>query len=150
MGSDQEYMDFLNKANQDVGGGSSKPTQQSVDTSSVNTSIPNNLEGVQEYYVSDADEPFKPVALKYSGSDAVPSLDDFTKLTQTKGRVTSIDQKDFDPQGQYSKIVELVKSAGSGEVAFFKVELDSTRLEYYIVSVADGKIVGLKAKAVES
>lgn len=64
--SDQEYMDFLDKANQDVGGGSSKPSQP-VSTASVNTEVPAALQKVDEYYVSDADEPFEPVALKWDG-----------------------------------------------------------------------------------
>lgn len=45
-----------------------------------------------------------------------------------------------------------MKSVGSGELAFFRVELGGTRAEYYVVGVDEkaGRVVGLKAKAVES
>jgi hypothetical protein len=38
----------------------------------VNTEVPKALEEIEEYYVSDADEPFEPVSLKFDG-DSVPS-----------------------------------------------------------------------------
>jgi hypothetical protein len=65
--------------------------------------------------------------------------------------VSSVKQKEFDPQGQYGKVVDAVRSVG-GEVVFFRVELGGTRAEYYVVAVdgKEGRVVGLKAKAVES
>ncbi|KAF2093206.1 hypothetical protein NA57DRAFT_69298 [Rhizodiscina lignyota] len=139
MGSDEDYAAFLDKANQDLGG--SKPaTTKSVGTQSVNTEVPKALQEVDEYYVSDADEPFQPVSLKWDGK-GLPSED-----------VTAVKHKDFDPRGEYAKVVDAVKGAGSGDVGFFRVDLGGTRSEYYIVSVDDkgGRIVGLKAKSVES
>ena len=78
--------------------------------------------------------------------------DEFAKLLQTKHDVAGIKQKDFDPRGQYAKVVEAVKSVGDGQLAFFRVELGGTRSEYYVVGVDEkaGRVVGLKAKAVES
>jgi len=63
-----------------------------------------------------------------------------------------IDQKDFDPQGQYKAVVDAVKQAGNGEVGFFKAELDHTRVQYVVISVdtEHKRIVGLKALAIES
>ena len=63
-----------------------------------------------------------------------------------------VSEKEFDPQGQYKKVIDAVKKAGSGKVSVFKVEHGSTRSEYYVVSVdsKEGKVVGLKALAVES
>ncbi|KAH8624404.1 hypothetical protein IG631_21143 [Alternaria alternata] len=48
--------------------------------------------------------------------------------------------------------MEAVKEAGNGTVKVFRVELEGTRAEYYVVAVDDqkGRIVGLKALAVES
>ena len=68
MSSDAEYAAFLEKANE----GAQPAAQQdagmkSYGTKSVNTAVPKALESVEEYYVSDADEPFEPVALEYDG-----------------------------------------------------------------------------------
>jgi len=55
-------------------------------------------------------------------------------------------------ESQYAKVLDVVKEAGNGEVKVFKVQLEGTRAEYYVVSVdAKGKkVVGLKALSVES
>lgn len=85
-------------------------------------------------------------------SGALRIADDFKKLVQTKADVAAIKQKEFDPRGDYSRVVYAVEKAGGGEVGFFRVELGGTRAEYYIISVDEkgGKVVGLKAKSVES
>jgi hypothetical protein len=66
--------------------------------------------------------------------------------------VASISEKEFDPQGQYKKVIDAVKKAGDGKVRVFRVEHGSTRVEYYVVSVdeKEGRVVGLKALSVES
>jgi len=72
MSSDADYASFLDKANQDTGAAQQQSTEsgkKSYGTKSVDTAVPPALEQVEEYYVSDADEPFEPVALKYSGKD---------------------------------------------------------------------------------
>lgn len=60
--------------------------------------------------------------------------------------------KEFDPRGEYEKVVEAVEQSGDGKTRIYRVEHDKTRLEYYVVSFdkEGGKVVGLKAKAVES
>ena len=65
---------------------------------------------------------------------------------------SKISEKDFDPQGEYKKVVDAVKGAGSSEIGYFKVELGGTRIEYFIVSVDKKakRLVGMKAIAVES
>jgi hypothetical protein len=70
MSSDADYASFLDKANQDTGAAQqqSSSNKKSYGTKSVDTAVPQVLEQVEEYYVSDADEPFEPVALKYDGS----------------------------------------------------------------------------------
>ena len=53
---------------------------------------------------------------------------------------------------QYRKVIDAVKAAGNGDVKVFKVQIDGTRAEYYVVAVdeKDGRLVGLKALSVES
>lgn len=65
--SDADYAAFLDKANQDTSGGEATTQSKKVGTKSVNTQVPSALQSVEEYYTSDADEPFEPVALSYSG-----------------------------------------------------------------------------------
>lgn len=69
MSSDADYAAFLDKANQDTGSGEVKEaSQKSYGTKSVNTAVPNRLKEVKEYYISESDEPFEPVALEFEGS----------------------------------------------------------------------------------
>lgn len=67
MASDADYMSFLDKANQDVSGG--EPQQGVIKTQTVHSSIsvPEVLKSLELDYVSDADEPFEPVALEWDG-----------------------------------------------------------------------------------
>jgi hypothetical protein len=68
MSSDADYASFLDKANQDTGAAEQQSTlKKSYGTRNVDTAVPKALEQVQEYYTSDADEPFEPVALKFEG-----------------------------------------------------------------------------------
>lgn len=71
------------------------------------------------------------------------------KLLGHDSDVESVDEKQF---GQYKKVLDAVKSAGNGKVSVFRVEHGGTRAEYYVVSVdeKEGRVVGLKALAVES
>lgn len=64
--SDEDYASFLDKANQDSGGASAQ-SSKSYGTKSVNTSVPSALQQVDQVYVSDADELFEPVSLKFEG-----------------------------------------------------------------------------------
>ena len=69
-----------------------------------------------------------------------------------KADVSTMTPDEFDPRGNYKEVLDAVRQAGGGEMRIFRVDHGKTRAEYYIVSVdAKGsKIVGLKAKAVES
>jgi hypothetical protein len=69
MSSDTDYASFLDKANQGTGAAEQQTSaKKSYGTKSVDTAVPKALEQVEEYYISDADEPFEPVALRYDGS----------------------------------------------------------------------------------
>lgn len=69
MASDDAYMDFLNKANADHSAGQEASTQgaktQTVDES---LKVPTSLQKVEAYYVSESDEPFEPVVLRFKGA----------------------------------------------------------------------------------
>jgi hypothetical protein len=84
MASDADYAAFLEKANQDTGSADATAQQsKKVGTKSVDTAVPEVLQRVEEYYVSDADEPFEPVSLKFkdgsrgvsAGESALVDLD---------------------------------------------------------------------------
>ena len=76
MSSDADYASFLNKANEPISAAESQNASQKKNrgTMAVNTSVPKVLEQVEEYYVSDADEPFEPVALKFEGKDVTAGM----------------------------------------------------------------------------
>ncbi|KAI9741227.1 MAG: hypothetical protein M1834_002943 [Cirrosporium novae-zelandiae] len=166
MSSDADYAAFLEKANQDTGASesSTKASSAVVATKAVNTEIPVALQKVEKYYVSDADEPFGPVSLKWDGknlpSKVLRSLlktvlfrtDEFRDLIDHKSDVSVLSAKDFDPRGEYDDVLDAVKKAGSGDASVFRIRHGSTRAEYYVVSLDEksSRIVGLKAKAVES
>lgn len=73
MASDDAYAAFLDKANADLDAGrapqqgtaSSHTQTKAVDSS---LKLPSALQSVEEYYVSDADEPFEPVLLRWEGA----------------------------------------------------------------------------------
>lgn len=67
MSSDDAYASFLDKANQDTGASKAPEESDSASSNVVNTNVPMSLRGVEQYYTSEADEPFEPVSLKWSG-----------------------------------------------------------------------------------
>lgn len=80
--------------------------------------------------------------------------------------ITTLSQSSFDPRSQYTAVFRAVRAAatqasGGGEkvvdesaieAKVYRVEVGPSRVEYWIVAldVEGGKLVGLKAKAVES
>ena len=62
-----------------------------------------------------------------------------------------MDPMDWDRKGNYSKLLDAVREATKGnDVRVYRVARDVTRVEYWLVSRAEGRIVGAKALAVES
>ncbi|KZM18831.1 hypothetical protein ST47_g10160 [Ascochyta rabiei] len=150
MSSDADYAAFLDKANQDVAPAEQQDvsSKKGYGTKNVNTAVPKALESVEEYYVSDADEPFEPVALEFSGDEITAG--DLAKLIGGDKEVEEHKAKGFETQ--YKTVIDAVKKAGNGQVKVFRVELEGTRAEYYVVSIdkEGGKVIGLKALSVES
>lgn len=75
MSNDDDYMAFLNKANQDTGAGVATQGSQSVfKARDAGSQIPREIADVckSAVYVSEADEPFEEVALKWEGDGGLP------------------------------------------------------------------------------
>ncbi|KAJ9300856.1 hypothetical protein DTO271G3_2020 [Paecilomyces variotii] len=176
MSSDDNYLAFLNKANEDLNAGRVAPQQtsnavrtQSVD---VDVTVPAPLRAIDTYYVSETDEPFEPVVLKWEGASrgVWPGPSQFSYLISPSkdltDSITTLSPSAFDPKNQYVAVLRAVRAAatqasGGGEkvideaavdVKVYRVEIGPSRVEYWIVAldVEGGKLVGLKAKAIES
>jgi len=170
MGSDQEYMDFLAKANQDVGEGGTKDTAKGglkpTDSSNSSGAVPEPLAKLaaadaQVIYVSDTDEPFEPVVLDWDqdrddGDDGeggrllLPDEKEFARLIKhpdpESAEVEIMRPLEWDAQGQYAEVVEAVRRAGRGnDVMVYRVARGGTRAEYWVVTMEEGE--GKEAKA---
>ena len=79
-------------------------------------------------------------------------IDEFAELLGHQSKISTISPKRFDPQGQYKEVLEAVEKSGDGKTRVYRVNQGTTRAEYYVVGFDEkgGRIVGLKAKAVES
>ncbi|OAA43827.1 hypothetical protein NOR_04402 [Metarhizium rileyi] len=160
MASDQEYMAFLDKANQDLDDGkaltakqSKKPAFKTMDEGSQPPKVIRDAcQGA--VFVTDADEPFEEVSLKWSG-DGLPDETEFAKLIKhwdaDKADISIMDPVDWDSEGRYAKLIEAVREATKGnDVRVYSVTRDKTRTEYWLVSREEERIVGVKALGVES
>lgn len=57
----------------------------------------------------------------------------------------------WDSHGQYKDVIDAVRGATQGnDVRVYQVTRDSTRIEYWVLSHIEGKLVGAKALSVES
>lgn len=78
MASDSDYMDFLNKANEDPNQGSVSAQQskgkKELKAADHGADIPQPLVAATQdaFYVSDADEPFVPVSLAWQKGEGLP------------------------------------------------------------------------------
>ncbi|KAI0420446.1 hypothetical protein F5X98DRAFT_371859 [Xylaria grammica] len=165
MASDDDYMAFLNKANQDPSEGYVKPQSSSKEefkATDDGASIPAAIqEAIQDaFYVSDADEPFVPVSLAWDeGGKGLPDEEEFATLIHhpdpSKADIEIQDPADWDTQGQYRAIIDAVSKASKGnDVRVYRVAKGGARVEYWIVTTdgkgADARLVGAKALAIES
>ncbi|KAI0025111.1 hypothetical protein F4780DRAFT_722279 [Xylariomycetidae sp. FL0641] len=168
MASDEDYMAFLDKANQDPSAGSSSvKTQDKKDefkATDDGASVPALLQQATRdaFYVSDADEPFVPVCLEWDeGGKGLPDEEEFAKLihhpdpAKATGSIELQDPADWDTQGRYKEIVDAVRAAGKGnDVRVYRVPRGGSRVEYWVVTTEgkgkDARLVGAKALAVES
>ncbi|BAE59905.1 hypothetical protein AFCA_009116 [Aspergillus flavus] len=169
--SDDAYMSFLNKANADLDTARAQQAQDSptVRTETVETgvSVPAPLTSVDAYYISETDEPFEPVALRWDGASRgiFPDASHLSNLispnADLSSSITTLSPSSFDPRNQYPSALRAVRAAAaesSGgdesavDVKVFRVEVGPSRIEYYILAVDAEKslVVGLRTKAVET
>jgi len=159
MASDEDYAAFLDKANADPNEGvrktqsSGKVELKAVDQGVV---IPASLKKVTKdaFYISDADEPFEPVGLKLKGK-TLPDEASFAKLVGhpnlKDADVSIMDIGEWDSQGQYKDVVDATREATKGsDVRVYRISRGGSRIEYWVVGITDGKLLGLKALAIES
>lgn len=65
--------------------------------------------------------------------------------------VSIMDIGEWDQQGQYKEVVEAVRKETKGsDVRVYRIARDGTRVEYFVVGLEGGKLVGVKALAIES
>lgn len=90
--------------------------------------------------------------------------DEFASLitSGSKPDIEILSEKSFDPRSQYSSEIQAVRAAVAAsdskvnesdvKVKVYRVEVGNSRVEYWIIALdgAEGKIVGLMAKAIES
>ncbi|KAK4067084.1 uncharacterized protein Triagg1_7812 [Trichoderma aggressivum f. europaeum] len=164
MASDEDYMAFLNKANQDADEGRAAAAQSSVaqrtfKTADEGSELPKSIAEVCRgaFYVSEADEPFKGVSLKWKGEGGLPDEVEFAKLINhwdaENAQIDIMDPVDWDSQGEYGNVIDAVREATRGnDVRVYRVARDLTRAEYWVISRDDegGRIVGVKALGIES
>ncbi|KAM0815067.1 hypothetical protein AB5N19_00860 [Seiridium cardinale] len=165
MASDEDYMAFLNKANEDPSAGHAKSAasaKHEFKTTDSGVQVPAVLKSAVKdaFYTSDADEPFVPVCLKWDeGGKGLPDEEEFASLIShpnpSSAQVEIQDPADWDVQGQYMEILDAVRKAGKGnDVRVYRITKDGTRVEYWVVTTdgkgKEAKLVGVKALAVES
>lgn len=80
MASDDDYMNFLNKANEDPSAGSAQTTskeqgKREFKATDKGAEIPQPLVAAtkEAFYMSDADEPFVPVSLAWEKGSGLPN-----------------------------------------------------------------------------
>ena len=168
MADDASYSAFLDKANQPTSSSSSdKPSTSNnrskfdpTSTTSSTQSAPPTISKLLSQssgpptYTSETDAAFEPFFASYSGS-SLPSAKQFREaIDETDGQVEELKVKDFDPRGDYTEVVRAVEGAGEGGVKVFRLEVSSTRVVYFVVTLArkeeGGKLVGVKVESVES
>ncbi|KAI5466871.1 hypothetical protein BGZ63DRAFT_418624 [Mariannaea sp. PMI_226] len=156
MASDDDYMNFLNKANQDTGSAVAQSSERPVlKAKDAGSEVPKEIQAVcqEAVYISEADEPFEEVSLHWDGENRLPTESEFAKLTNSPSdaKISIMDPLEWDSKGQYINVLEAVRKATQGnDVRVYRVERDATRVEYWLVSSKDGKLVGAKALSIES
>jgi len=160
MASDEDYCAFLDKANTDPNEGvnkaqSSRKAELKAVDKGAEVSAVLKTATKDAFYLSDADEPFVPVSLKLKGKGTMPDEATFAKLVEhhspNDAEVSIMDIGEWDSRGQYKEVVDAVREATKGSnVRVYRIGLGGVKVEYWVVGVEGGRLVGVKALAVES
>ncbi|UKZ54700.1 hypothetical protein TrVGV298_008512 [Trichoderma virens] len=143
MASDEDYMAFLNKANQDADEG--RAAAQS-----------SRGAGAQREFKTADEGSELPKSIAEVCRDAFYVIE-FAKLINhwdaENAQIDIMDPIEWDSQGEYGNIIDAVREATRGnDVRVYRVARDLTRAEYWVISRDDegGRIVGVKALGIES
>ncbi|KAL4893042.1 hypothetical protein BDV59DRAFT_202028 [Aspergillus ambiguus] len=170
--SDDAYSSFLDQANADLNAARAEKARRSstvrTETVHVNVRVPPSLTSVDGYYVSETDEPFEPVSLRWEGASrgVWPDGAHLSSLISPStdlppSAIETLTPASFDPKNQYAPALRAVRAAAAAsssgdeadvEVKVYRVEVGPSRVQYYVLAL-DGKgglVVGLRAKAIES
>ncbi|PYH36153.1 uncharacterized protein BO87DRAFT_414695 [Aspergillus neoniger CBS 115656] len=168
MSSDNDYMSFLNKANADLNASQFQPQRDNtsstprIQTIHTNVRVPTPLTSVDAFYVSETDEPFEPVALKWPDAergiwpDAAALSNLVSPDADLSNSIETLTFSTFDPKNQYAGVVRAVRAAVGDEegaaVKVYRVEVARSRVEYFVLALdgTEGLVVGLRAKAIET
>ena len=87
--------------------------------------------------------------------NANDGAEEFAKLVDhqdpSNAEVDIRDTSDWNRSGEYGNLVEAVTKAVKGaDVRVYRISKDATRAEYYVIGFEGGKLLGVKAAAVES
>jgi len=82
-------------------------------------------------------------------------IETFAKLvghpSPNDAEVSIMDVGEWDSSGQYTSIVHATREATKGsDVRVYRINREGSRIEYFVVGVEGGKLVGVKALAIES
>ena len=84
----------------------------------------------------------------------ITQIDEFISITDSEhsaDNITILDPVDWDKQGNYTPLIDELREESKGnDVRVYRVQVDSTRVEYWLVSTLDGSLLGYKVKAIES
>lgn len=62
-----------------------------------------------------------------------------------------MDIGEWDTQGQYKDIIEATREATQGsDVRVYRITREGSRVEYWVIGLESGKLIGAKALAIES
>jgi Sec7-like guanine-nucleotide exchange factor len=100
--------------------------------------------------------------IRPSDADEFASLITSGSNSDVSSSIETLSEKSFDPRSQYSGVIKAVRAAVAAsdskvnesdvEVKIYRVEVGHSRVEYWVIVLdgAEEKIVGLRAKAIES
>jgi len=150
MSSDVDYEKFLAKSQTDYSGGQSAESQSKSDVVSLESVHPKLKTLEDRFYTSDVDEPFEGVSYEW-GKSSPPSTDEFGILIGAQSdKIELLDPKQWDTRGVYKDVTDTVAAATDGSVSVYRVEGTGARVEYFVLGLGQGKVLGVKVKAVES
>ncbi|EPS44942.1 hypothetical protein H072_960 [Dactylellina haptotyla CBS 200.50] len=150
--SDEDYAAFLNKANKDYSGPSTKP---SAEEEGISARAHPAIKALGEvFYSSDADYPFIDVTFPQWGGGGLPDEAQFGKLIEAEEEdVEKLSLDHFDSTGAYRKVIDAVQdAAGGADAAVYRYTQDHVRKWYYVLAQekSQNQLVGVKVQAIES